>query len=488
MREAHFFADVRREELPMLFAPEGFEQFKSSRGSTSNWLLPIGGNGSITVGVWSDNLSLATGPDFLLLGDSDEREFFAWVSTYMPHVFPITQNCRIFTQKTFNSFIQGIRYPEFGGSLPAWSGLVVGECLAQRGDSLDVSHLPLNACLATFSYAAGRARGLWGDEFEDSPSFGARAELIVAQVEKTPRRLRAKDIDPAWHMLLSISQVHPDRTSLYGPGFDVLLRATRNVHNNGELNPNDFAKLAQFFPPARNLEQLPRASAETRVRIFDDILASVGPTSNADNNVAAFTIAWAALSIGGGSTEHIRLLEPLRESMPMTIVWFCLLSGLMHERGWDRGFAGIARLVSRELAYSFNSFDAPRADVSWNEAMFLMADGAGSSMFRDVRRAQQRALSVELLPGVCLMASVFEKEGVSRFPSEVGSYAHREREAFSLEKIEESLGLLWEARSTLQEVVGGQAKPSNARPQSRTNAPDRSRRSKKGTGGSGSLI
>jgi hypothetical protein len=407
----------------------------------------------------------------------------------MPHVFPITQSCRVFTHKAFDSFVQGARYPEYGGALSAWTALVVGECLVQRGDTLDFSSLSLNACLATFSYAAGRAKGLWGDEFDDASSFGAKAELLATQIEKAPRRLRTRDLIPAWYALLKLSSGNPEHATPYGPGFDVVLRVVRNLSESGELSPSDTSELAQFFPPARNLELLPRASAETRVRIFDDILATVTPSMSSENQIASFTVGCAALSVGGGNTEHIKLLEPLRNSMPMAIVWFCLLSGLMRERIWDRSFAGIARIVSREFAYSFNSCDAPRADISRNEAMFLIGEDDGNSTFKDIRRAQQRALSVELLPGVCLVASLFEKDRASRLPPEIAAYAHREKAAISsLEKIEQSVGLLWEVRSTLQEIVGGRPKPPTVQPERKTSGNDRSRRPKKGTGSSGSLI
>ena len=115
-------------------------------------------NREVIVGYWNKPTNAAPLPNFIVVRDSDEQEFLAWVSTYCGSITPITQWCRVFSESTVRRITNAV-YPSSLGSLSAvWAGAIIGECIAQSRAPVSVNELSMNAAVASYTFPVARCR------------------------------------------------------------------------------------------------------------------------------------------------------------------------------------------------------------------------------------------------------------------------------------------------------------------------------------------
>ena len=100
-------------------------------------------------------------PLALVCNDEDVRRLCGRYAHIRSDFSPLTAWCHLLSpafQKNLNGLVHE---PQFGGTVAAWSGLVVAETLLLTGRPL--ASVRLSACLASATYAIGRTKALWGD-------------------------------------------------------------------------------------------------------------------------------------------------------------------------------------------------------------------------------------------------------------------------------------------------------------------------------------
>src|SRR5262245_41840698 len=71
-------------------------------------------------------------PDFFVVRNGELRNFFAWFSTYIPQLTPVTQWARVFEEYQISHL--GLNSDIRIGSLAAlWAAVSIGECLVNLG-------------------------------------------------------------------------------------------------------------------------------------------------------------------------------------------------------------------------------------------------------------------------------------------------------------------------------------------------------------------
>src|SRR5690606_23996416 len=135
-------------------------------------------------------------------------------------------------------------------------------------------------------------------------------------------------------------------------------------------------------------------------------------------------------------------------------------------------FARLARLVSRELSYSFDVLEPPRADVDWKEAR-ACGSGDVQKWLASIPRSQGRSAAIELRPGVNLTVSLNQ----SRSEPRQSMYASlNQPRSIDLEEFDVALAKLWELR---QQLAGD----GDSHPPKKATKRTRSRRTSSAKGG-----
>lgn len=347
-------------------------------------------------------------PAAIVVKPEEMSDFFAWLETYAPQFSPITQNQRIISPKLVDLYIRGRTSRRDERLIRALSGVVVGEVIAQTSSvamkSLETA--TLSHALATFSLCFARAQLLHGHgadcraEVRDGLGLISRIGLI------SERLVSVGDVVFFWN--LAFRSIAGDRR--HSEWSDVLGQAVEEISESG-LTSSTVVKLARYYEPARELMALQTYSAEDRVKSFDRLIGNIGiATETQALSVEDFCLAYAAVEIGGGSTRHAGLLQEHGERRPLVWLWFGLLASLGNGDKWHPAFARLGNLVQKELRYSFDPWDSPRADIALDELLSLRSSSGKTWSMSSLPRAQVRSLSVELAPGVPFQLSLSAAE------------------------------------------------------------------------------
>jgi hypothetical protein len=302
--------------------------------------------------------------------------------------------------------------PDFRGLETAWSGLVVAE--AQMLSELPLANIRFPACLATQSFAVGRASALWVDvsESEVIRRFNAANNLFKTEnasqrVEHRAKKVRAA-LQPIWTTLNAFSrgsstssELRPLVASLEG------LRDARQRKQHDESKR--FAKpLIEVVPDARDLFYLAEAAPEQRLRIFDQIVDVLNklhlPEPSVHRSALAMVAGYLATVAAGGSPS-LTLAANLAPEWPEITAWAYVVGSIGERVFWTSSFDGLGRLVARELTRPLSVDEAPVCDFALDEAMVLV-DLKLKDPLVHLRLKQARNATVALLPGVNVVNSI----------------------------------------------------------------------------------
>lgn len=394
-------------------------------------------------------------PISVVVADDSIDDLFVWLDTYAPQFTPISQTCRVF-RVSDDEFLTDSQRPSKERVLArAYAGLVVGELIAQSGGdpfkTLDNAGLAL--AQSTLSFAYGRNHLLWGTQRQRGFSLSSAFYMLERHALLPARRLGVDKLNLVWQMLDGEPTM-----SARAPGImKCIHRAIGQLHKEQSLRPDVLIDLARYYEPARVLISLEQMTAEERVLAFDRLLASDAAEYGSDPIAQAFCAAYAAVEIGGGTTRHMNLLVGLAEHNPLVWPLFGLLSSIGGTEKWHALFARLGRLVERELSYSFDITDPPRADLSWQEleSYFLTSP----KRLALLPRAQQRTLSVELVPGVSLHLPLSSAAGEKKNDAPIQTSLLGPK--VDLVQLDEALASLWSFRqSMVKQGFASDDKPS----------------------------
>lgn len=384
----------------------------------------------------------------LYIDGSAARDFFAWVSTYLPALCPLTQVVRVQPVEDLGLFKDASNHSGSLNYSGAWAGAIAGECLAQLGEQPSPGSATLSAAAATFTLPIARFQALWSHSAEYSALL-ERLHLAIGKPDGRDRRLAIQQLRSAWSVLRALER-DSYKTVLQGSE-----RAIVEVCHAIAGSSTPGTEVAQLLAPSvsaiAELKQLNDMTAEQRLAVFDRIMDSYLTPSSKDESgdLRTFAVSVAAWAVGLGEAKHINLLWPAAETSPMLLVWFCLLVGLHPQASRSEEFSGFFRLIERELQYSFAPSDPPRADIGLLEYVAYQIPQFGGLLDKQ-RRAQARSISVEIYPGVVFSRSFGAESTRSRQPT------RKEGREISLERmadLEQVLAMLWKIRNDI--VHGG---------------------------------
>ncbi|MBR1203307.1 MULTISPECIES: hypothetical protein [unclassified Bradyrhizobium] len=336
-------------------------------------------------------------PDILIVRDADLSDTHAWLSSFFSALSPISQWCRIVSQSDVAKLATRNERPILDGRLGGWIGLVLAECSAQAGQSLNLKDLPGTAALASSTYAAARGVAVWGDRC-DLKEIAARHDELSAKLREGNRPISAAQLVPIWQALTGY--VDPldkniDRRRALAPFvalFDKILR-------QNSLSADSIADVVAIAMDHFRVPQLAdcsRGPQLERVRALDQLAQELARNGKAI--AADALIGFAASLIDPGMGVLPDLLRKYSGRFPMAPLWLGAFAGCWSSNRALTDHGGLGRLIAKALLVESDLEEKPQCDISYDELSRWLNGVTASKL--PLRGMAARSLSVEIYLGV----------------------------------------------------------------------------------------
>ncbi|MGO8105351.1 hypothetical protein AB9F46_33800 [Rhizobium leguminosarum] len=339
-------------------------------------------------------------PLALVVSDDRKGRLFGRFATAREELSPLSSWCHILSDQHFGLLDDVTRGPSLHGLEGAWTGLVIAEAVMRGRRKAD--NVPISACFATSSFAVARSHAVW-------------PRITLNEVVERYHAANALVRSPASDQIDLTKQLHHIWTHLlrapdaYGMTDRSLARAIRELKESREASLQEsnivLARALEQWPESELLTKLDRLHPEQRVEAFDHVIAELKINPSTERReVLAFIGAYIA-TVAAGGAPSISLAEGVGSELPAVLAWAYVIAGLKERITWSSSFAGLGRLVSRELQRPFRIEEAPSCDFAIDEAVQLI-DRQLSDPLVHLKVKQQRHVTVALFPGVNMTVSL----------------------------------------------------------------------------------
>lgn len=348
--------------------------------------------------VWQRDASAV--PDAVVVADGALSEFFAWTSTYAPHLAPISALAKVVEHSECPSLAAtGAEAPASATPDPkvmrGYLGLVHAEVVAANWGSAAPANAGLTPYLSTFSWSALQ-RSLAG-----SPS--SSLAVLRERWEDAHRALEAENLG---YEAAAVQEVW----ELIGGSADDLLPVEGEIREFLR-SVRDRSPRPRVLTPSRDqevaLQSLQVGPLEGRVELFKQLARELcAPAKLPAAN--AVVIGYALSLISQGSFAHTGLLGPSQISDVRPLLWYGWFDFLTHEptAGSPSASAATLQLVRAVDAHRVGC----RRDVALQELLVLQRP-PHSDCLLDRRHPIWVELSREV---VCLVQPTQRSSGKGR--------------------------------------------------------------------------
>lgn len=326
-------------------------------------------------------------PALLILSDSKGAEVLAWVSTYSPESFPLSQFSRLVKYSDYQLLNNKIVDAKvFWPRKDRWASVVLGEILAQGDSEVSIGSLPLSRAQAVFTTPIAKSAIFHSNDGVVETCID-RLRLLEKDRGFVDRTVTIDELIPIWKRI------------------GVFWDDTYPIKKLIDLLPLPKSK-NDLFSSGMDLSQYPDLlsdSAEKRVLEFRRFIREIPANLAVDrfNPLVPASLAIAAFFVGR-STSHVFLLKEISKDFPTVFVWFGLVAALMGPTFWDVNWSRAAKGIEKGFHSKFDWVDSSQADLSWVEYSWLSKVSKSSDPFADIPKLLPKVLSLEVIPGaVC---------------------------------------------------------------------------------------
>ncbi|MEZ5830360.1 MAG: hypothetical protein R3D05_04210 [Dongiaceae bacterium] len=327
----------------------------------------------------------------------DIKEFFAFTATYISTYQPFSAFFRVVSLDLFDSLVE----PQSHGSRlrpNQLMGAVIAEASVQAGiRGRALSELAIQACLATFSYAAmlGLSLGLERRQFDILADGWIRTRT---QLTDEALKLPPAGVREFWSLVLAAQREDLGLGYSPEPALRRILRFLMvALSANGHRLLDEWGQLTDGLPSAQAAILQMIESREDRVRALDGVLAEILTTDKVDKKVREVVAGYLCSQVAGGSIRFLELLQPITELLPMSAMWFGLFTSIHPDTDVLTSGDCLGRRIVRHAGNIGSVFDMPRGDLSADELLVLMPE---RRLDIRVRTEHSNAVSVEVFPTI----------------------------------------------------------------------------------------
>lgn len=415
------------------------------------------------IGLIAGNSTVSLMHVAIVVSDAHVSSFYAWVSTYLPGLFPISQLIRVISVSELRATEK--RQRPFDGRLrQAWVGVVLGECMARTKDVRVFAGMSLAAAQSATSLAMAKAHIL-GASADEVNRLLRRISTLQSKYPASANELTVVSLAPVWRALSTHELALDGASKGSGRTDDLLSSACVDMSLNQRVSDSLLIEMARSFEPARDLLRFDLATAEDRIRIYDQMVAKLKDYQERhDSGLSAFVIGYAASRVASGGLKHVTLLSELGSIRSIATVWFSLCCFMTGRVAMAESMLNLVRLVDRELRYNFELLDVPKTDLGWDELFSLLSVEGDPSIIASLPKASPRSASIELAPGISIVVAVASRETPAALDSgTTTSHSAQEWTQAQRQTLDNALGELWKLREQLE--------PRKKQFESRTNLP-----------------
>jgi hypothetical protein len=381
MTEILRWAELSRDSLPGLIA-EG--EMPPDVGYTS---MPGSNGKDLFVGLSTEDRTLK--PRIIVLNAHFAQEILAWLATYSPASFPITQSVRTLSTEDFASMSsEPIDVHRGHDEAAYWSCCILGELLGQGEQFSAIDLVALSRAGACFSFTQARTEGLYGPNSAMATQCSRRLAILESDKLFVRRSITIQDLTPIWKWTRAHSSDHSVQVALSKLVEDVVSGSLLETRP-----PESHRQVLHSF--GFDATALGTGTIEARVRAYQYFTLSLERGRPPE---IAMLLAAAAICVGNG-TSHISLLEEFGRKVPAAYAWFGFFSAVAGPKAWDPSWNRAINSIGRALRNRFEPTDAPGFDLSWVEYDFVRAVPKPIEFVRHVPKLFSKSLSIEVVPG-----------------------------------------------------------------------------------------
>lgn len=352
--------------------------------------LPFGTDEDAVRVIWRNDDDTSGFPAVILVEHRKQRDFFAWVTSFVPWVQPFTAFCRVVDPKVADLLLRQHR-PPLAKLVGGWVGVVLAETFVLRALARVSDRFTIRQAMGTFSYCASRrlALGLNGEIGELFQDWESAKELI-----ENRRVPYSQDIRELWDIVGALSARHV--TNDFGPEQEAIFQCCADILEDGQAEQGWF----QLTRKLRVLDDVPMTmtgTREERVILAERVLREVAQASGQNKQIKSFACGYIVSLIAPGSLDHIGLLEQIIPVLPTAPLWYGLCAGLRNRNGVQSYSNGIGRRLARELERGVLLTDAPTGDIAMAELRVVVGSSRSTP---DFLRNSGTSIEVEVAPCV----------------------------------------------------------------------------------------
>lgn len=308
-------------------------------------------------------------PPIIAVEVGRQREFFAWVSTFLTGFSPFTAHCRVVDPRALAS-VEAIHseQPRLGGLEAACVALILVEAQV-AGEPVPTVGL----CRRSLSFGFARAIALGG--LRQNEAQIADGWIRLQQRTGSRRPLAQMDsLRQAWRAVdrladaANATQLEFERSESQAG----ISAACRELLASGAIRRDTWASLVQSTPDLWDAPEEMEGSRESRVTCFERSVARLRRGSKGNQTEASFAVGYLASRVAPGSIEHLSLVLGSAQDFAGSEYWYALAAGLSKDgeaRNLGRGVGG--RLL-RDLLRHESLSAPPEADISMPELEVLL--------------------------------------------------------------------------------------------------------------------
>ncbi|VVD62784.1 hypothetical protein [Pandoraea commovens] len=332
-------------------------------------------------------------------------DLFAWLATYSPDVFPISQYVRLLDHDEFRLSEQ-IPASASAGADTIWPSLILGELLAQGGNpESGITAVPLSRVQFCHGFTAARVSALFRSDSQALRVAADRIELL----EKAEKRWRMIGVD-VLRMTWALAEDTFGQDAFTRELVSLLSWTFERLREQRGAQP---ALPEELQAISLNLRKLASGPLEYRVEEFERATSVLLANSHSLGTVAharlPALLAALALWVGTG-TGHVSLLAEVAEKQPATYAWFGAFAGALGPTYWHADWARTTAAISKQLRNGFDIAAPSTADLAWTEFAWLLSVGQFDLLSR-VPRVSAKVVSVDVLPGAPASFRLSSDEG-----------------------------------------------------------------------------
>jgi hypothetical protein len=341
-----------------------------------------------------DPRDVMTLPNVIITGATEQRDFFAWASTYLQTLRPLSAYMRISDFETAQHALNMQGSPTLHRLENACVGLILGETATHLGGQRDLKQVPARACASTYSFVMARAlaMGLMRSNIDPIATGWFEARELTHQSKLS---LSKSLLGFPWYVLLGLEdgtwQSSPPAAELPRP----VLEACLDLYLKGEVNNRQWHSLQAEVPGISVFADMMRGPREDRVVAFEQVVHQMRGRTFENPITLSFVLGYLASQVAPGTLDHIHLLSPYMNDFPGVLLWYGLCAGLYRRSNVASYAGGLGRRAIREVLRSEAFMDRPICDIALSELRLI-----GNRGVLDFRTSSNNHIDVEIAPCV----------------------------------------------------------------------------------------